>query len=790
MKVSNDSSSTYTNAAYSNKGMSGLMSGLDTESLVESMLSGIQAKIDKQNQAQQRLEWKQEQYRSVIKDINEFQNKYFNLTSDSCLRLSGLYDTVKTSCSSSAISVTAGKNAIDSDFSMQVARLATASSVTSAKLTSGGISTVDSRASSFEFSRTVDIKIGDGEAVTVDFKGADTAEEICSRINTAAGADFASVKYESKTVYLDDSGNELTYDEKTDKYTDADGNEYTGNVTNEDRDVAVGIDFKADSSFEISGTSAGLAIIGLTSKVTASAEKDEDGNEIENSFKYETSSVNTQFANTGKVGGSVDVTVDGVKKSISVSEGESMDDFRTKLQKAFGKSVDITQESDGSYKISVEGAGRKISLSANAETMEAIGFGKGTTNVASQVVATDTVSKLGVTTAVDAEGNEINNKFSINGVEIEYSSKDSISSIMSKINSSDAGVKMTYDDLSATFKISSTSTGEGYGIEIDGDDEGLFSKLGFNVDGAGSLDQSSVKNGQNAVVSINGVMIERTNNNFTYNGMDISLKTTTGSYETDSMGNFVTNADGTIKTAAGTTELKAEVSTARDVDKIVDTIKSFVEDYNSMIEKLNGYTHEKATYKEYAPLTEAQKKEMTEKEIELWEEKAKEGLLRSDTNVNRFLSDMRTAMYTRGDSKYVLSNIGINTSSEWTDFGKLTIDEDALKNALTKDPDGVKSLFVGDNGLATRLNNICSKTANTSSGNPGTLVQMAGVEGKATENENTISDELDSIAEKLERLNRTYETRKERYWSQFNAMETALANMNSQSMFLSQMLGG
>lgn len=285
-------------------------------------------------------------------------------------------------------------------------------------------------------------------------------------------------------------------------------------------------------------------------------------------------------------------------------------------------------------------------------------------------------------------------------------------------------------------------------------------------------------------------MIERTNNNFTYNGMNISLKTTTGSYETDGMGNFVTNADGTIKTTAGTTELKAEVSTERDVDKIVDTIKSFVEDYNSMIEKLNGYTHEKATYKEYAPLTEAQKKEMTEKEIELWEEKAKEGLLRSDTNINRFLSDMRTAMYTRGDSKYVLSNIGINTSSEWTDFGKLTIDEDTLKNALTKDPNGVKSLFVGDNGLATKLNNICSKTASTSSGNPGTLVQMAGVEGKATENENTISDELDSIAEKLERLNRTYETRKERYWSQFNAMETALANMNSQSMFLSQMLGG
>ena len=81
MNVNSSSSSTYTNSAYSSKGVSGLVSGLDTESLVESMLSNIQSKIDKQTQEQKRLEWKQEIYRGVISDINSFQSKYFNLTS-------------------------------------------------------------------------------------------------------------------------------------------------------------------------------------------------------------------------------------------------------------------------------------------------------------------------------------------------------------------------------------------------------------------------------------------------------------------------------------------------------------------------------------------------------------------------------------------------------------------------------------------------------------------------------------------------------------------------------------
>ncbi|MGN0613880.1 MAG: flagellar filament capping protein FliD [Porcipelethomonas sp.] len=840
-----DSTTSYSNAAYSSNGVSGLVSGIDTDSVVESMLSNIQSKIDKQNQAKQQLEWKQEIYRSVITDINDFQSKYFNLTSSSCIRLESFFNSAQVSSTSSAVSVSAKSNAIDSSFSMQVARLATSTSVTSSKVGTGKIETSSAKADNFEYDRSIKIKLDSGDEFSVDLKGV-TGDDVCERINNAAGRDIVSytdsvsctdadgnalkqklftaggdeytgnVKIETTTTYKDEDGNTLTYNKDEGKYYSADDTEYTGTVISDTKasytdengnalevryynaddteytgdvktsaNVARTFVFSGSEGFEISGSTAGMAILGLSGTVKAAAAKDEDGNEIADKFELKTSGFNENFAKTGNVNGTVDITLDGVKKSFSIAEGESMADLAGKVQKAFGTTVQFTEGANG-WEISVQGTGRQLSVSANADTLEAIGFSKGTTVLSNQLLRTDTVGKLGVG---DPDDTDATYSFNLNGVDIEYKSTDSIYSIMNKINTSSAGVNITYDDLSDKFKMTSTSTGEGYGITLTGDDEGLFEKLGFSIDGSGSLDQSSVTAGKNAVVNINGSTFERATNDFTYNGMSITLKSTTGSYALNADGTFAENSDGTIKVADGAVENKAEVSTSRDIDKIVDTLKSFVEDYNQLIEKLNGYIHEDASYKDYAPLTDAQKKEMTEKEIELWEEKSKEGLLRNDKDISSFLSEMRTAMYTKGDSSLILSSIGINSSSQWSDYGKLSIDEDQLRNALQTNADEVKKLFVGENGLATRLNTACTKAANTSSASPGALVTIAGVKGKATETDNNIKDQLDAIAEKLESLNRIYESRKERYWNQFNAMEEALSKMNSQSDYFAQYLG-
>ena len=123
------------------------------------------------------------------------------------------------------------------------------------------------------------------------------------------------------------------------------------------------------------------------------------------------------------------------------------------------------------------------------------------------------------------------------------------------------------------------------------------------------------------------------------------------------------------------------LTTSRDTDKIVDSLKSFVEDYNALVEELNEHLKETANYKKYAPLTDEQKKEMSDKEIELWEEKSKEGLLHNDANITSFLGDMRMVLYSSVEGAGLsLYDIGIETSDNWRDNGKLVIDEDVLKS--------------------------------------------------------------------------------------------------------------
>ncbi len=830
------SSSGYTSAAYSSKGVAGLASGIDTESVVQAMLMTEQNKIDKQTQQQQILEWKQDAYRDVITKINDFQDKYFNLTSDSCIRLASLYNTMSAESSSKAVSVTPSSSAVDGNFTIQVAQLATATTATSSRVDPASVMQTSNKdkAGSFEYSRSVKITVGDSEQ-TVDLKGITNIEDIKSALNNAGHGDIASVN--DKVSVKDESGKALTYKlyaegsaepyegnvkiTTTTEYTDADGNTltkngdtyettdgtaYTGTVktntkatfTSEDGSINLTAKYyKGDTELteeqaakvqisgevthelkvnadgkdvEISGSSAGLAILGFSGKVSTT----------DDNATITSKGINTTFSEKGKVNGTIDFTLDGITKTFNIGEDDdavnSMEELKQKVTAAFGNAVSVNKDSDGNYSFNAVGKGRQLTISANADTMEAIGFKEGTKSVSSQIRRSDTLASLGIEAEADEDETK---KLTINNVDIEYKSTDTVTSLMDKINKSDAGVKITFNDLSATFKLETKNTGTGFDIKIGADSENVLTTLGFTVNSDGSL--ANVQNGKNAVVNIDGTTVERSSNKMNYNGQLIDLNATTGSYEKDTNGTFKEDSNGNFISEAGSVEQKAEIKSSRDVDKVYDKLKAFVDDYNTLIEDLNKLTHEDANYKKYPPLTEAQKKEMSENEIKLWEEKSKQGLLRNDRDINSFLSEMRSAMYTKGDSNYIMSSIGINSSSQWSDYGKLSIDEDTLKSALKSNASEVAKFFTGTNGLATRLNDICKKTANTSSGSRGSLVIRAGVKGKATEKDNEIYDQLQTIKDKLEKLNKKYETRKERLWKQFNAMETALSKANSQS---------
>lgn len=714
----NSTGSTYTNEAYSSNGFSGMMSGIDTEALVESMLSGIQTKIDKQNQEQQKLEWQQEMYRGVISKIQSFQSKYFDLTSSSSLRTQSFFNKMTTtSTNSAAVKIVATNSSKAQSFSVQSAQLAKAAKLTSGRVSAGEIKVAFDESFFEVSSQELKIKVGENEK-SINLLDFGSVEDIAQAIN---GMDLG-VKAEVSDGKLKLDGGE--------------------------------------TEFSVSGTSNALSTLGLSA---GAVKKNDDGLYVSESGKEIDLS---KLDKTPKDTAELTFSLNGISRKITLSKDEAdpLGYLREQLKRNFGTSVQISD--DG---VITTGKGQSFSVSGDVEVL-------GLENAASTTLITNAALKdSGLSGLVPDENGKYN--ITVNGTDFSFDGNTTVNKIISTINDAEIGVTLSYNPLSDAFTLTSDDMGKGFEINVSGNlGEAMFGSAEFSE-------------GRNAVVNINGVDVERTSNSFSYNGIAIELKSVTGDYVKNADGSFATDAEGKFITVDGKADSAAAVESTRDTDSIIETVKNFVNDYNTLIKELNGYTH--AAANDYAPLTEAQKKEMSEDEIKKWEAKAKEGLLRNDKDISSFLTSMRSAIYSRaGENGNTLAQFGINSSSDWKEYGKLEINEEELKNALNTNPEDFMNLFTGENGLASKLNMICKSAANASSASPGTLVRLAGIEGKSSEKNNTIQDRLDSIKDKLQRLQDVYDMRKNRFWKQFNAMETALGNMNSTSGYLTQMLGG
>ena len=126
------SSSTSTNSFYNNK-ISGLVSGLDTETLIENMTAGTRSKIAKQKQKSQLLQWKMDAMRSISNLLVSFRNKYASFTSPSTNLLNSdffsrnLISTIGEN--SKYIKATGASNSVDSLSILGVKNLASSASM-------------------------------------------------------------------------------------------------------------------------------------------------------------------------------------------------------------------------------------------------------------------------------------------------------------------------------------------------------------------------------------------------------------------------------------------------------------------------------------------------------------------------------------------------------------------------------------------------------------------------------------------------------------------------------------
>ena len=838
MAVSSVNSGSSIYGARSANIISGLASGMDTESMIESLVSGMKTKINVQKQKQQKLLWQQEAYRSISDKLVSISNKYTSYSSATNLMSTSFFQpsTITTAGKyADMISATGNSN---SDIRIKdVTQLAQTESI-SFKGLSGSIQGIDamkiSSTKAADLSGEVDVSNLAGKYLTFQYgsksfsitfdsnKDYQSLDDVVEEINTQLGnasvslSDGSSIKMNSKVKAVND-GNKIKFEFVNDKESNT------------------------------------LELLSSSSESVLTALKLEGGAKLNNNSSItSTEEVKTEDLSTkqsaGEVlaGTSMRVTYNGTTATIKMPNKDSeeynkifksndpateMQSYlQTQLDQAFGYGrVTVGNDASGSpntsFKptFSVQSASDTLSIDSGSLNLVGqsgiFGLDRGASN------RVNTGKTLGDLYGTQDDGKKItgmtdNGKtddsgkalydFEINGVKIgEYTADTSLATIMSDINkNTQAGVRVSYSKTSDQFVFTSTHGGAGGKVEIKGQTTGgkenlaskLFGKVEYQSDG--SVQVNGTTAGSGAAANVNVIRGQDAKMTAVINGSEVQLTSGTNTFNVDGM---VITANGQF-TAANDSE-QVTFNAKVDTDKIVNAVKSFVEDYNAMMTELNTqYTTQPEYKKSYEPLTDDDKADMSDKAIENYEAKAKQGLLFGDRDLSSLSESLR---YLFGGSE--MSKIGITASTSYgTDKGTISLDETKLRAALESDPNSVASAFAdplgqktvtknsttvtvddtNSGGVMSRLKVSLDKYAGISGATKGILIEKAGSQYSSLSLlQNSIQTQLNAIDTTIDSLNDKLNDQIDRYTSKFSKLEVLINQMNAQSSYFAGMTG-
>lgn len=343
---------------------------------------------------------------------------------------------------------------------------------------------------------------------------------------------------------------------------------------------------------------------------------------------------------------------------------------------------------------------------------------------------------------------------------IAVSSTQSIYDLVSAINNSGTDLSANYDATLDRFFIATKGTGASSGISFSGSDQAGLDFLANNLK-ISTADGS----GTDAAFTLDGASLTQNSNTFTISGV---------SY--------------TLKSVGGTVDNPVRVGIAADVDKAVTNIKAFVDSYNSMLEKVNAALAEDK-YRDYAPLTDEQRADMTEAQAKQWDEKAKSGLLRHDSILQSMVSSLRSSLSVpvSGISGTYSSaaSLGITTGA-YTEGGKLYLDESKLRAALVADPEAANKVF-GTAGTDSAGQGVAVRMYDALKGTLGRIKTEAGLSaGVSDDSTSSLAVTINRYTKDMTSMNTRLKEIEDRYYKQFDAMEVALSKLASQSSWLSQ----
>lgn len=845
MAVSSISTSS-SSSIYGNRNViSGLASGMDTESMIENMVMGIKNKIDAQKQEQQILQWQQEAYRSISDQLVQISNKYTSYTSSTNLMSSAFFNpSIITALGANADMISASGSTTSDIEIAGVSQLSRTETVTFTGLNGGAVINDKTVSGSKDVNLTGQVDISNLAGKQLSFK---------------YGNKSFSITFDSNREYksLDDVVDEINNQLSNASITTTDGSEISmsSKIEAKNNNGKLEFSFKSSDSNTLellsSSSSEVLDALHLTggSKLTSSSSIISSA-EVKDDDLVTSKSVGDVLAGT-----TMTVNFNGTSATIRMPEKDSdaykaifeaqspqdasnaMQDYlQTQLDQAFGygrvtvgnaatdgqsfnPTFTVKNASDTfsitSGSLNLVGASGIFGLDRGASnrvnTSKTLGELYGLDGSATEIPSMTAVQENGKD-KVDENGNKLY-ALEINGVKIgEYTVDTTLETIMGDINdNTQAGVKVTYSSTSNQFVFTSTHGGEGGRIEIGADNADgssnlaaqLFGTVEYNADG-----KISKVNNQDVKLQDDGTMtgigfsvIQGQDAQMTayINGVETTLTSGTNTFNIDG---FTVTANGTFEATKASERVSFDSKV--DTDKIVDAIKSFVEDYNKVLSEINEqYSTQPDHSKDYQPLTDDQKADMTEKQIEEYEEKAKQGLLFGDRDLGSLSNALR---FIFSDSKF--SEIGINVSTSYSDKGKITLDETTLRSVLESNPDAVASAFSdpltyntsdsgtnsvnrSESGVMAVLKQQLDRYASTTGATKGILIEKAGSQySPMALLQNSIQTQIDDIDDVIDSLTDKLNDQIDFYTSKFTQLESLIAQMNSQSSYLASLGGG
>lgn len=707
--------------------MSGLMSGMDTESIIKELVSVKQTKVDDAKKAQTKLQWKQDAWKELNTKLKNLQAKYV-----ANMRFVSSYSKRTTKVSNSnAVSVITGENAVNGVQSLQINQLAKTGYLTGAqiKAADGSSLTAASKLSDLGVTGegTFNITAG-GKSVDITVNGDSTISDVLNKLKEAGVNANFDAKNQRFFVSASASGADNDFSITASNSTGDAALAALGlkvGLTGDKGDKATLAKYQEYAAFYVSGDDvATLANINkdgritkdIDSKVSSYLEQYKSLLSTKSDAQKKIDEINEKYKDS-----SLD-TVENYTKQLDAKQKE-----KTELEEKIKNLTDGVEKDTAQKELDTLNEEIKALSEKKTDAQSLESAQKSITDADTKIA--DIQKHITVTEGTDADGNATYT------AEATQNLKDQVN------NSYLSQAKYASEVITAINNGSYTATG------------------------------ATKVSGQDARITLNGAEFTGSTNVFEINGLTFTALNETKAGE------------------------DITVTTEDDVDGIYDMVKSFLKEYNSIINEMDKlYNAESA--KGYEPLTDDEKEAMSDSEVEKYETKIKDALLRRDSNLSTVSSALKSIMSggvdVNGKTMY-LSDFGVETLGYFeaadneknayhiagdSDDANTSGKSDVLKSMISNDPDTVIAFF------SSLSKNLYTKMSDLSKSVDGYRSYGSFYDDKKMTSD--YNDYKTKISELEEKLN-DYE---DKWYSKFSKMETALAKLQSNSSAVTSLLGG